>query len=143
MLDLDSAEGRFRLYLCIPVHVVCAGYSSLQEWQRHLAALFPHEEGARAVGTQVYIDGGSYAQARHPDDCACADHDAGLMSFGCSIYALSGAAADIRAGEPLQKWLKTQAALAVVWAPSEEAARYNAYLYCARLGYQPTEPASH
>jgi len=39
--------------------------------------------------------------------------------------------------------LKTQAALAVVWAPSEEAARYSAYLYCARLGYQPTEPASH
>jgi len=65
------------------------------------------------------------------------------MSFGCSIYALSGAAADIRAGEPLLEWLKTQAALAVVWAPSEEAARYSAYLYCARLGYQPTEPASH
>lgn len=142
LLDLDSARDRFRLYLCVPVAAVCTRYSSRGEWQRHLAALFPYEEGALGVGTPVYIDDASYAQDRHPDGCACADHNANLESFGCSVYDLSSAPASARDDESFRKWLGTRQALTVAWAPGKDAARHAARLYCERLGYQPLDPSS-
>jgi hypothetical protein len=141
LLDFDSNAGRFRLYLCVPMRVVCEGYDSLQAWQSYLSALFPYEAGALAVGTAVYIDGGCFAHDRHADACECGEHNANCTSFGCSVYDLSDVPGSPIDEESFRDWLQDQEPICVVWGSSEDAAYDYACRYCDRLGYRSRDLA--